>query len=583
MDPNNYDIHKMLGDVLITEKVLGIGFSSQVRLAKDCNTNQFYAVKIIKRPEDPSRCAIDEVTKREIDILKTITHENIVKLWKFNVTSNSIYMVFEYCNGHNLLQYLNQYNGKLPVEDCLGVLAKICDAFELLSKSKIMHRDMKPENIMFHDGTLKIVDFGFARVLEKTEPGNYTKCGTPIYMCPQILREENYSYKCDIWSTGVMMFQLFTGEHPFITSDMNPTEIKNMNWFKLLDLIMKKHIKWELFDNCPVNGIKELLVNMLQIDEKNRCSWKQVIDAKNEFLKKFGPITTNYLKPASPKSSNISQYIMEDNPGKIFTSNNENMFGMSIEEEKSASTMTCTSYENIDKQLGHLLNFLNYEKKFASSFQKIAGLFLNIGKNKTVQVDQTIGIIIFYLLCQVPMLKLKRILNMMNQTSLLRVYLLENGIFESFELEELSKTEVYEKFRLEVLEEMQGLTEIAKELECKVVKELQKKNIVNKMAFFTDFLQKINDGSFQDFTYAYDQLKLNSIQFLDHYKKELGVANFEFLITFRLLQEVREWNKVFFWDSAGRKEGREFEAYMEGLKSMQKPELLKLILSEIKG
>ena len=172
---------------------------------------------------------------------------------------------------------------------------------------------------------------------------------------------------------------------------------------------------------------------------------------------------------------------------------------------------------------------------------------------------------------------------MMNQTSLLRVYLLENGIFESFELEELSKTEVYEKFRLEVLEEMQGLTEIAKELECKVVKELQKKNIVNKMAFFTDFLQKINDGSFQDFTYAYDQLKLNSIQFLDHYKKELGVANFEFLITFRLLQEVREWNKVFFWDSAGRKEGREFEAYMEGLKSMQKPELLKLILSEIKG
>ena len=584
-----YDVEKMIDDVLILDKVLGSGAQSQVRLGRHSKSGQIYAIKIIGRLEDPSKnSSIDEYTQREIEILKKISHQNIVQLYSVKMTERNIYMVFEYCNGETLSQYLQQNQGRLSLQDSLGVLSKICDAFQLLSKNKIMHRDIKPDNIMFHDGELKIVDFGFARLMDTTEPRSYTRCGTPFYMCPQILNNERYSWKCDIWSTGVMMFRIFTGEHPFIPKEMSPIDIKkSMNSYKLLEIINKNLIKWELFDDCPVIGIRELLMKMLQIQERDRCSWEEVILAKNEFLKKFGQITMNYLKSVSPQNKQRNDgLIIEGNTTEDI--NSQKFFPpqplfmnkmMSIEDEKKTSF----NAELLDNQLSILISFLNFEKKLAANFQTIAGkLYWNI-QNNSAQVDRSIVLILLYLTFQVSILKLKNILSMMNQKSLLKAYLVENEIYDNLNLEELAKNEVYEQFRLEVLEEMQVLEDHAKEVEATVIKDLQKRIAKNKIGFFTQFLQSIESGYFQDFSTTFIQLCQNATEFIEYYKKDLPTANFEFLITFRLLQIVGKWRKMFKWDAENKKEGNEFDGYYEGLKTMQKGELLKIILNDIPG
>lgn len=578
------DVEKMIDDVLILDKVLGSGAQSQVRLGKHSKSGQIYAIKIIRRVEDPTKnSSIDEYTQREIEILKKISHENIVQLYSVKVTERNIYMVFEYCNGNTLSQYLQQNKGRLSLQDCLGVLSKICDAFQLLTKNKIMHRDIKPDNIMFHDGVLKIVDFGFARLMDSNESGSYTRCGTPFYMCPQILNYEKYSWKCDIWSTGVMMFQILTGEHPFIPKEMSPTDIKkSINLCKLFEIINKKLIKWELFDDCPVIGIRELLMKMLEIQESDRCSWEEVIVAKNEFLKKFGQITMNYLKSVSPQNKEKFEGLTIESKISEEKGQNQALFMhkmMSIEDDKKASFNT----ELNDNQLSFLISFLNFEKKFAANFQTIAGkIYWNI-QNNSAQVDRSIALILLYLTFQVSTLKLKNILNMMNQKSLLKAYLLENEIYDNLNLEELAKNEVYEQFRLEVLEEMQVLEDHAKEVETTVIKDLQKRLAKNKIGFFTQFLKSIESGYFQDFSTTYFHLCQNATQFIEFYKKDVPSANFEFLITFRLLQIVGKWRKMFDWDAKNKKEGKEFNAYYEELKTIPKAELLKIILNDIAG
>lgn len=92
-------------------------------------------------------------------------------------------------------------------------MKQVCAAVDELHASKIIHRDIKPENIVLHEGVYKLCDFGWSVAL-----GNKmrtTFCGTPLYVCPEILKGNEYDEKIDIWSLGIMMYEMLVGENPF--------------------------------------------------------------------------------------------------------------------------------------------------------------------------------------------------------------------------------------------------------------------------------------------------------------------------------------------------------------------------------
>lgn len=100
--------------------------------------------------------------------------------------------------------------------EIIDILRQICEGFKILYQNKIIHRDVKPSNVLVSNGKYKIADFGFARfVNDLDEESDNTKLGSPIYTSPQILDRKKYSSKCDVWSLGILMYQLSYYKVPF--------------------------------------------------------------------------------------------------------------------------------------------------------------------------------------------------------------------------------------------------------------------------------------------------------------------------------------------------------------------------------
>lgn len=208
---------------------------------------------------------------KEIKILKELHHENVVSLFDCKETSNNVYLVMEYCNGGDLADYLRE-KGSLSEDTIRLFLCQIASAMLTLQSKGVVHRDLKPQNLLLHHSgnvfpspseiQVKIADFGFARFL----PGEMmaaTLCGSPMYMAPEVIMSKAYDAKADLWSVGTIVYQCLTGKAPFQAN--SPQQLKKF--------YEKSKVISPSIPAGTSKHLKDLLVGLLRRNPKDRLDF----------------------------------------------------------------------------------------------------------------------------------------------------------------------------------------------------------------------------------------------------------------------------------------------------------------------
>jgi fused-like protein len=146
------------------------------------------------------------------------------------------------------------------LEEIKNYLRQIVSALFYLDSNRIVHRDLKPQNILIRDGIVKLCDFGFARKMSPATICLHSLKGTPLYIAPEIISEKPYNHKIDIWSLGIILYELSTGIPPFHAD----------TYYKLLPKILHDKVKYP--KDMDVE-LRELIEGMLQKSPSSRYDW----------------------------------------------------------------------------------------------------------------------------------------------------------------------------------------------------------------------------------------------------------------------------------------------------------------------
>ncbi|KAL4506793.1 hypothetical protein ABPG72_001214 [Tetrahymena utriculariae] len=196
-------------------KELGHGSYATVRSALHKKTNFVVAIKSYDKSKllDPHK---KQNLDREIKILQNLSHNSIIKLYKVIENSQSMNLVMEYSSSIPLNVYLKQKSGKRLHElEAKVIFRQILEAVLYLHKKRVIHRDIKLENILINSNRkIKLIDFGFSIQVQPSFKLTMF-CGTPNYMAPEIINKKGYSFEVDIWALGILLYKLLTGYYPF--------------------------------------------------------------------------------------------------------------------------------------------------------------------------------------------------------------------------------------------------------------------------------------------------------------------------------------------------------------------------------
>jgi serine/threonine protein kinase len=202
------------------EKPIGAGGMGEVYLAHETKLNRKVALKILP-PEFVADAERVKRFEREALHVSSLNHPYIVTIYDVGQSNGINYIATEFVEGETVRELINR---GADIKQTLSVISQTCEALHAAHKAGIIHRDIKPENIMIRpDGFVKVLDFGLAKLVENTEfqqsLSNYTMkgiiIGTPAYMSPEQVSDDKVDHRTDLWSVGVVLYEMLTGVNPF--------------------------------------------------------------------------------------------------------------------------------------------------------------------------------------------------------------------------------------------------------------------------------------------------------------------------------------------------------------------------------
>jgi serine/threonine protein kinase len=224
-EPDDELLGRTLGPYSITRKI-GQGGMGVVYLAEDTRLGRLVAIKALA-PRHTSDEQHRERLRREARVAATLTHPAIATVYSLEEYDGNLYIICEYVRGRTLLEELSA--GRLAAPLLLDTGIEVVRALAAAHEQGIIHRDLKPENLMrTPEGAIKILDFGLARfqtprykdaTLARRLTGTGTFLGTPAYSSPEQLLGLEVDFRTDIFSFGIMMYEMASGTHPFVTAD----------------------------------------------------------------------------------------------------------------------------------------------------------------------------------------------------------------------------------------------------------------------------------------------------------------------------------------------------------------------------
>ena len=248
------------------ESKIGQGSFGQVLLGLD-KSGQTYAIKIIKK----KKILKGQLLANEVRIGTKMTHPNILGIKEVYEDMKTISFVMEYCEGGDLFDFITKNpNGKLDDINAIDIFIQILGALNYLhNEVYICHRDIKPENFLItineqNRPIVKLIDFGLATYFRRGQKMR-GKIGTIMYMAPEILRKQPYDEKVDIWSTGIILYNMMTGCSPFTTGEAD---------FKIYQ-ILNREINFDLIKN---DDLRELCKEMMERDPEKRIDAKTALE-----------------------------------------------------------------------------------------------------------------------------------------------------------------------------------------------------------------------------------------------------------------------------------------------------------------
>lgn len=268
---------------------LGSGSFGKVYKVSSRSTNQIYALKVLSKNQIQNLKLTDQL-RNEITILSRCNHENIIKLYAVFEDKGYIFLVTELANDSSLFSKLRKTK-KFSEATTAGYMSDIIQAVQYLHSQKpiILHRDIKPENILMNNGRCKIADFGWSNV---EDDFRNTFCGTPDYLAPEMINGTGHNEKLDIWTLGVLMYELLHGTPPF-TPKEKPAESR------MVQRQIEKNILTGLIEFDPSVSIeaRQVITAMLNPNAKDRPNAKDLLDF--EFFRKYAKTMTRSSSDAA--------------------------------------------------------------------------------------------------------------------------------------------------------------------------------------------------------------------------------------------------------------------------------------------
>jgi serine/threonine protein kinase len=299
------------------DKAIGVGGFGEVWKVIHKATNKLYVIKVIDKKNIIQQKMVDQMN-REIEIMYKVNHPHVVKLINHFEDDDKFYLIMLYASKGQLYQLLKK-NHRFDQRTAAQFMREVLEAVRYLHSFNppIIHRDIKPENLLLDENSrIKLADFGWSN-FKSDETNRVTYCGTPEYLSPEMVRKQGHDTNVDIWSLGVLLFELLAGHAPF--SGTNQEELFNN--------IRKLKINWPS-DFPPL--AKNLITKILKLNPLERITIDEILShawfEKNPPIK---PVLTNILNdPKLLLQSHLISVLpntMDEKINELIGKNNEPM------------------------------------------------------------------------------------------------------------------------------------------------------------------------------------------------------------------------------------------------------------------